>query len=253
MKKLFSMFIMDVTNSTEFENSTELTEYLSFWENTLNDMSFLNIKAKHRMGDEIICVADNFYSAVMIAYYIIYNWKYEKFMPYFGITIGEMEGEIENVDKWNHPVIKKAREANEKIKKDDERKSLFFLELPSDLLFEKSLDLNMIISLQTMLILGQTSKQREILGLYSLVNSQKKVAEILGKTPPTISNHIKKGYIEMILQASGVILESLKSGQVKKVASQSGDSGDFSELISQEYNNHNEQIKTHLLHKIWGG
>lgn len=218
MKKTISMFIMDVSDSSKFENGKELTNYLSFWENTLNEMNdFISIKAKHRMGDEIICVVESYYAAILIANYIIYNWKYEKFMPYFGFSFGVVESEIDDIDIWNHPIIKEAREANDSIKKDSSRNSLMTLKAPINLdeLKLKINNLNLIFDLQSNLIIQQTMRQREILQLYSLVDSQKKVAEILGITTATISSHYKRGATELILQSCDIIAESLILYQIK--------------------------------------
>ncbi|PKJ52142.1 hypothetical protein [Bacillus sp. SN10] len=252
MKKAFSIFIMDVTNSSKFENGLELTNYLSFWEKTLNEMKgFFNISAKHRMGDEIICVVDNHYTALMISYYMIYNWKYKDFMPYFGIALGERDGEITDIDVWNHPIIKKARQANEKIKKDANRESLIALEVPSNFT-PLAIDLDILFTLQTNLIINQTDKQREILGLYSLLNSQKKIADLLNKRPPTISNHFKKGHVEIILRTSENILSYLRMGQIKCISEETEKDVEHLTTISTEFEEVNQQIKEYLLMRLRG-
>lgn len=250
MNKPFSVFIMDITNSSKFLNGEELTEYLSFWENTLTDMTdFLGIKAKYHFGDEIICVADDYYSAVMLSYYMIYNWKYENFMPYFGISFGESRGEIEDVDIWNHPSIKKARQANEKIKFNASRDSLIYIDTPKNC-FSDSIDLNLIVQMQTTLIKNQTNKQREILGLYSLLDSQKEVADILNRKPPTISKHFKKGNVEIIIKNAENILSYFIMLQVQEDLDFKPEMTYELNLLKEKYKKTDKIVKGYLFDRL---
>src|SRR5690606_36475454 len=118
LKKAVSIFILDVSDSSKFEDGRELSTYLSDWQKMLDNLNnIIKVKSKHRMGDEIICLVEGYSSAMMIANYLIYNWHYEKNMPYFGLSCGLIEEDINDIDiaTWNHLLVKQARIANNLI------------------------------------------------------------------------------------------------------------------------------------------
>ncbi|ATP40318.1 hypothetical protein CSE16_09815 [Solibacillus sp. R5-41] len=212
MQNAVSVFILDVTDSSKFNNGLELSEYLTKWQNVLaNTNSTRKIAVKHRMGDEIICLVEGYSSALMIANYIIYNWKYQDNMPYFGVSCGMIEENINhiNIETWNNILIKNARMANDKIKENKNRKKLIeFSPLNNNEIGEIEL-INILLQFQSAVILEQTAKQREILGLFSLMRSQKIIAARVGKSTSTISGHYTAGKTDLILEAAETLYNLL--------------------------------------------
>lgn len=244
MGKFVSMFIMDVTNSSKFENGRELSDYLSFWTNTLNQMnSFIDIKAKHRMGDEIICLVEDYYTAYLLANYMVFHWKYKNHMPYFGLTCDYINEEVVDIETWNDPMVRRARDANELIKADNSRKKLMFFMQQSNQI--NISNFNLIMEMQNNFILQQTDKQREILSLYSLMNSQKEVAIYLNKTGATISSHYTKGNVELILKGLDGGADTLKVLQAHKMFELFD-----SEEINEKYDEFNKKLKEILKIKL---
>ncbi|MGX6977874.1 hypothetical protein ACWN8V_01170 [Vagococcus elongatus] len=215
--KLFSIFIMDVTDSSKFENYQQLSQYLSFWEQTLNDFSSnIQIKAKYRMGDEIICVAEHYFSAYLLANHLLSQWKFREAMPYFGIALGEFEkdiGEIGELESWNHPSIKIAREKTEAIKTGD-RQSYFAMSMSDFSMLSKTsmnTEMEFLFHLQSLLINEQSNSQREVYSLYSLLDKQQLVAEELNKTQATVSAGYNRGKSDLLAETSNLLLEKLET------------------------------------------
>ncbi len=129
-----SIFIMDVSGSSINENvGEELESYLrdivsrvKVWTDGI-----VNIKISHRMGDEIFFIGENYATAYTIAFYISRIWKYKKHPPYFGLTFGTINKSLYEIDMetWIHPIVKKARIANDEIKKVKENRQQFKFEL----------------------------------------------------------------------------------------------------------------------------
>lgn len=212
-----SVFILDVTNSSKFRNGQALSEYLSEWQDVIANNNTIKIAVKHRMGDEIICVVEGYSNALVIANYMVYNWKYEDNMPYFGISFGVIEDNINtiDIDKWNNMLVKNARLANNLIKEDKTRTKLIEMNpLNKFENIERQL-INSILNLQSAAILKQTTKQREILGLYSLLRSQKEVALILNKSTSTVWEHFTVGKTDLILDASESLYDLLNSKEIQ--------------------------------------
>jgi len=214
MKKAISLFIMDVTSSTKHENRNELSEYLSIWEDILNSLENDNpdftIKVNYRMGDEILLVADDYATAYLIANYMFYLWKYPKNRPYFGLSNGVINDSIEDIDleKWNHPLIKEARLANDSIKNTKHRQQAIKVYENKNLLSDKKI-INHILKLQYYLAEKQTKKQKEITGLYMLYGAQNTLATLLNKTTATISNQFTSGATSLIIESIEQLQEML--------------------------------------------
>lgn len=215
--KLFSLFIMDVTNSSNFSDKGELTSYLKFWEEVLNQCTEnTKIVAKYRMGDEIICVAEHYSTAYLLAYYILGQWKYSDAMPYFGLATGEFQvdfDEIGEVEYWQHPAIKRAREQSELIKH-SQRETYWRLAKQETLQTLDSFDShsqdNLLLKMQSSLIELQSEAQFQVRALYQLLESQKEVGHYLGKTQATISSLYSRGNSKLIQEIASDITNRLQ-------------------------------------------
>jgi hypothetical protein len=232
MNNPVSIFIMDVSNSSyEDEFGQELTLYLremveriSIWTDGI-----VKTKVKHRMGDEILLISENYSSAYAIAFHISRIWKYRNNKPYFGLSFGDVRKEIEDIDTdtWIHPLLKQARMANEDLKKKSNRPQFrfeldhvsndktidTFLHVDENYRSEFETLFNLVLRMQQTHIDKQTELQYLICTLYVFLNQQKKVAAFLGKSPATISSHYKKGSCEEILAACNEIQTVLNSLQ----------------------------------------
>ncbi|UOE96206.1 transcriptional regulator [Alkalihalobacillus sp. LMS39] len=224
MERPISIFLMDVSNSTSKNNWNEMTNYLNKLEKVIREwtkgciFSFV----KHRKGDEILFVAEGYTTAYIIAYYIKLFWKYTEQPPYFGVTFGDIDEDPCTIDieTWNHPLFKKARNALETEKSSGRSIGIsvhlhpnFYyspLEIEN---FESTL--NLFIELQCTLVEEQTNAQRMVCLLYSLLNEQKKIANLLQKTPATISNHLKKGKAKLIIKTYYHILQQINKEEIK--------------------------------------
>lgn len=208
-----SIFIMDVTKSTSEDNWDEITNYLSKLVSWINQWTHrvTSAKVKHRLGDEIILISDNYSTAYIIAFYINQIWKFEKQPPYFGLTFGNVDRDISTVDidTWNHPLIKQAKNASIALK-EYENRFPFLFRLPIEMdftdtkikIFERCMDLIKVINdLQNDIITSQTEHQRLVCFLSLVIKKQSEIANLLNKTPGTISSHFKKGKSGLVLQS----------------------------------------------------
>ncbi|WP_026673292.1 sigma-70 family RNA polymerase sigma factor [Alkalihalobacterium bogoriense] len=216
MSTPISIFMMDVSNSTSKFNWNEVTNYLNNLEKAIAEWTkncpFSIVK--HRKGDEILFIAEGYTTAYIIAYYTRLLWEYPEQPPYFGMTFGDVEEDPRKIDieTWNHPLFKKTRMALETEKKIGRPKGISihlhpsFFSLPLEIeSFESTL--NLLFELQCTLIEEQTPPQRTVCFLYSLFFEQKKIADLLQKTPATISNHFKKGKTKLITKTFSHILQ----------------------------------------------
>ncbi|MDF2856000.1 MAG: hypothetical protein K0Q87_1851, partial [Neobacillus sp.] len=210
-------------------------------------------------GDEIIFVGLGYSTAYIIAFYISQVWKFKDHKPYFGLSFGDIDKNLSEVDieKWIHPLIKQARYANDLLKQEQIR-SLFKFELdqfyPSENNnlnsyhpFRSEIEtlINTIITLQRSLIREQTDIQKEVCSLYLIFQQQKVVGNLLGKTPPTISSHYKKGKTEDILHSFNEIIRILNSLQEKLYFGRDTNSKENSKNLIDSMSNHlKEKMKT---------
>jgi hypothetical protein len=223
-----SIFILDVSNSSSAGMGEELTVYLDevvSWINTwTKDIG--HVKVKHRAGDEIIFAGYGYSTAYILAFFISRIWKYSEHTPYFGLSFGDSDKKLEEVDieKWIHPLIKQARYANDLLKKEQVR-PLFKFEL--DQFYHQPLFaynqfrsefetlINSLLRTQLTLMKEQTKIQEQVCTLYLILKQQKAVGTLLGKTAPTISSHFKKGKCEEILNVFKELTAILDSLQEK--------------------------------------
>ncbi|KPB06405.1 helix-turn-helix domain-containing protein [Bacillus sp. CHD6a] len=210
MKYPISIFIMDVTNSSK--NWDEITAYLGEMEGLVRRWTrgLPHAQVKHRLGDEIVGLFDHYSTAYTVAFYISQIWKYKEQPPYFGITFGTVDSSLQEIDldKWNHPLMRQARVANEKIKHSSQRLSMLLL--PDDEYMENtSLGMaNLLLSYQHKFMKDQTALQQLISTLYAILDEQKAIARLVNKSPSTISSHYKKGNCEIILNTLYTLQET---------------------------------------------
>lgn len=253
VRNAISIFIMDITDSTKHSDGEELSEYLSIWENILNEFGShsesLTVRANYRMGDEIFLIADDYVTAYTVATYMYFLWKYPKNNPYFGISNGYIDVPIDDIDleRWNHPIIKEARLANEAIKNAKSRLQAIRVyaaeKEDSKCKIEKKV-MNHILKLQHQLAAHQTQKQKEITGLYMLYGAQNNIATLLNKSKATISNQFSKG-------ATSLILESISQLQEMMIFSQLENEGfENKKVLKERFNIIQEELKVVLLKNI---
>lgn len=209
-----SVFIMDVSNSSSADNGETLSRYLSKLESTVKSWSG-RVQVNHRAGDELIVLAEGYSSAFIIAFYISRIWGYRLNAPYFGLSFGGIEKNIDTIDieKWIHPLVKQARDANEYLKKQKDRESFHFQSIDIE---PELLDMmNGVLSLQHVLSAQQTEIQRLVCSLYLIYGKQNAVADLLGRSAPTVYSHFKKGHSEQIFQSFREIVGVLESIEAK--------------------------------------
>jgi hypothetical protein len=229
MNHPISIFILDVSNSSSAEMGEELTNYLDEMVNSINvwTKEFGHCKVKHRAGDEIIFAGYGYSTAYIIAFFISRVWKYRDHTPYFGLSFGESDKKLEEVDieKWIHPLIKQARYANDLLKQEPVR-PLFKFELDqfyqNNSIFpynqfrnEFEVLINSLLRLQMTMLKEQTPIQEQVFTYFLILQQQKAVAKLLEKTAPTISSHYKKGKSEEIIEVFTELVTILDSLQEK--------------------------------------
>ncbi|MEH7180423.1 hypothetical protein [Neobacillus vireti] len=229
MNHPISIFILDVSNSSSSDKGEELTNYLDEMVNWIHDWTecIEHCKVKHRAGDEIIFVGYGYSTAYILAFFISRIWKFKDHTPYFGLSFGDSDKELEEVDieKWIHPLIKQARYANDLLKQEQER-PLFKFELDqfnqntsffpyNQFRNEFEVLINSLLRLQMSMMKEQTLIQEQVFTYYFILEQQKAVAVLLGKTAPTISSHYKKGKSEEIIKVFTELVTILNSLQEK--------------------------------------
>ncbi|MGB8956218.1 MAG: hypothetical protein WCC10_12670 [Tumebacillaceae bacterium] len=212
MKKPISVFIMDVTNSSQFVDMDMLSSYLDQIVDWIQvwTQGIVKTKAKHRFGDEIILVSDNFSTAFIIASHITRLWAYEGYEPYFGCSFGYSRNEvsdIDNIDTWNDPLVKIARRLLEQSKDKNSRTWMRMGSMDFDQQFIKLL--NAESEKFALLRALQAKNQKVVSDLHFFYMWQNKVADILHKTPATVSSQLKKGRSEKVQEAYYNVEESL--------------------------------------------
>ncbi|ARU61556.1 hypothetical protein CBW65_11445 [Tumebacillus avium] len=223
MKTPISILIMDVTNSTGFTDTKELTNYLGQVVDWIDmwTRGIVSTKVKKRYGDEIIVVTENYFTAYLLAFYIILFWKYEKHPPYLGITFGMTEDDVLDIDleEWNDPLVKSARIASETIKQSKRRPPILFHRLNSenDTEYPMVSVLNILSEMQFKLIREQSPYQHAVFKLYLLYQKQVDIANRISRKPATISKQLKDGNSETIIDALDTIERMLNRAQTAGV------------------------------------
>ncbi|MDR7078250.1 hypothetical protein J2Y03_003300 [Neobacillus niacini] len=230
-----SIFILDVSNSSSADMGEKLTNYLDELVNWINvwTKEIGHCKVKHRAGDEIIFVGNGYSTAYILAFFISRIWRFKDHTPYFGLSFGDIATELQEVDieKWIHPLIKQARYANDLLKQEQVR-TPFKFELDqfyenhtfpyNQFRSEFEVLFNSLLRLQMTMISEQTPIQEKVCTYYLILQQQKAIGKLLGKTAPTISSHYKKGKAEEILTVFGQIITILNSFQEKSYLNNQG-------------------------------
>ncbi|MBO0992971.1 hypothetical protein [Bacillus sp. SD088] len=217
-----SVFIMDISNSSKENSGNELSEYLEQLKSDIKEwiQDTAVAKISHRAGDELVVISSGYASAYILAFYISQIWKFTNHKPYFGLSFGDIQEDVSeiNIETWIHPLMKQARNANDYLKKQQNR-SLFHFTLPdfSDergfTAFNKQFEtlINTILILKQEHMDEQTEIQSLVCSLYVILGQQNKVSQYLERTTATISHHMKQGKTQVILHAFYDIVKVLDS------------------------------------------
>ncbi|WP_318614556.1 hypothetical protein [Sporosarcina sp. YIM B06819] len=223
-----SVFIMDVSNSSKGDIGGELSKYLHHVEKRIADWTkdITTTQVIHRSGDEIVVVSSGYGTAYTLAFYISQIWAFKDHKPYFGLSFGELQEDINAIDieTWIHPFMKQARYANDTLKQQEQKRDQFNFELTDFLhvsssegyhLFRSQFEtlLNMILKLQQDQINEQTAIQSLVCSLFLVLDQQNRISHYLGRSASTISSHLKKGNFESITSAFNDVVKVLNSLQ----------------------------------------
>ena len=223
-----SIFIMDVSNSSKGDIGSELSKYLHHVQERIAvwTKDITTTQVIHRSGDEIVVVSSGYATAYTLAFYISRVWKYKEHKPYFGLSFGDIQEDVNvlDIETWIHPFMKQARYANDILKHQEQNRNQFNFEL-ADFLNENAFEgyhhfrsqfetlLNMILKLQHDQIKEQTAIQSLVCSLFLVLNQQNKISHYLDRSASTISSHLKKGKCESITSAFNDVVKVLNSLQ----------------------------------------
>ncbi|MCJ7841958.1 hypothetical protein MUB24_13820 [Lederbergia sp. NSJ-179] len=222
MSNEVSVFIMDISNSSKENCGNELSEYLEQLKSDITQwtQNTAVTKISHRAGDELVVISSGYATAYTLAFYISRIWKFTNHKPYFGLSIGDIQEDVSeiNIETWIHPLMKQARNANDYLKKQQNR-PLFHFALPdfsdeqSFTIFSKQFEtlINTILTLKQEQMNEQTEIQSLVCSLYVMLGQQNKVSQYLERTTATISHHMKQGKTQVILHAFYDIVKVLDS------------------------------------------
>jgi len=226
MTNQVSVFIMDVSNSSMEDKGEELTKYLHHLQKEISRWSkdITTTQVIHRSGDEIVVVGSGYATAYTLAFYISRIWKFKDHKPYFGLSFGDIQHDVSelNLETWIHPLMKHARNSNDRLKQQEQNRAQFHLTL-GDFSSENSAVgyqllssqfetlLNAILKLQQSLIIEQTDIQSLVSSLFLVLNQQNKVSHYIGRSPSTVSSHMKKGKHDVVMGAFNDFIAVLTS------------------------------------------
>lgn len=226
-----SIFIMDISGSSNTPSGEELSDYLDQLKKSIEKWTenTMGTKVSHRAGDELAVICEGTAAAYALAFYISRLWKFKDFPPYFGISFGEVEDDLNSIDinTWIHPLMKHARNANDYLKQ-QKHKGTFHFELPAvsniehvpawNEAFQRLINSNMTLSEE--LMESQTDIQSLVCSLYLILAQQNKVSDYLQRTTATISHHMKQGRTQIVLDAFHDMIKVLSafSGEVDGLA-----------------------------------
>lgn len=227
MSNEISVFIMDISNSSEENIGNELSAYLQEVVVNLKEWTgkSIPIHVSHRAGDELVVISRGYATAYTLAFYLSRIWKYAEYKPYFGLSFGKINDDFHSLDieTWIHPLMKQARLANDFLKKQQTRGQFRFA-LPAspnetgfevfNMQFETLF--NTSLSLKQEQINEQTAMQSLVCSLYLVLGQQNKISQFLGRTTSTISSHMKNGKIELIINTFNDIVHVLESLETNK-------------------------------------
>ncbi|KAA1040271.1 hypothetical protein [Macrococcus equipercicus] len=199
---MLGIFIMDVSHSTSFHNTEEISHFLRKLERRIEAWSAVlpHSYVNFRMGDELFFVSDSPSSTLVLAYYIKLLWPFNHQPVKFGIAVGEAALPDHSFEHWNDPLIKQARLALDEIKTHELVD--FKLAAPVD----TALYNDILFYYLTDILQSQTAMQRQVYLMNLTAATQKELAETFQKSISTISTHLKKGRSRQL----ALILQSLE-------------------------------------------
>ncbi|MGL4819661.1 MAG: hypothetical protein ACRC5C_06745 [Bacilli bacterium] len=206
-----SVFLLDVTNSSEALDWTTVGQELFYWEQFLLRLQEqgVAVQAKWRKGDEIICICAGAYTAYVLAYYISLFWSQTDHKPYFGLSVCPSEEDVRLIDTetWHSPCMKYARQASDLLKKEQGKRQYARMGVKLEQIDESLI--NLLLQAQHEFLALQTPIQRRITALRYLFAEQKDIAHYLHRAPSTISAHLRSSRATIIHQLHEGIVEQL--------------------------------------------
>ncbi|MGK0576520.1 sigma-70 family RNA polymerase sigma factor [Macrococcus capreoli] len=188
---MLSLFVMDVSGSTKFDNSDEisrhliqLTQEIAHWTQSVN-FKYINF----RMGDELFFVSDSLCATLFTSYYIKLLWPFKKQPIKFGIAVSDDDIPTGNLEHWNAAIIKQARRNLDEIKHSEV--SDFYITMDDE---RTILMNNVLFPYLTEIIYQLSPMQRQVILLSFVYEQQKEIAQLLNKSVSTVSEHLKKGH-----------------------------------------------------------
>ncbi|MGZ9848991.1 helix-turn-helix domain-containing protein [Macrococcus psychrotolerans] len=192
---MLSIFIMDVSNSTQLNNTDDIskalegmTESIEQWTQSLN-FSYIN----YRMGDELFFVSDCTHATLLISYYIKLLWPYKSQPVKFGIAAGNEEVPKRHIEHWNSKLTKAARNNLERIKKSDI--SDFYVTIEAT---DMSLYNDVLFPYLTEIVQNHSLLQQAIFQQSLYIDTQKEIAQLNNKSVSTISEHLNKAHYKQL-------------------------------------------------------
>lgn len=188
---MLAIMVMDVSNSTKYDNGKDIRLFLEqltiYTEKATEHLSFSY--TDFRMGDELFFVCNDMNTTLLLSYYIKLLWPFKNQPVKFGIAIGDIDWPTGNIEHWNDPLIKHARNALTAVKQSDI--SHFHLYYENDV---TTLYNDIVFPYITEITEAHTPVQQSLL-LYDLVYpNQKIVAEKISKTTSTVSAQLKRAH-----------------------------------------------------------
>ncbi len=193
---MLSLFVMDVSGSTKYDNTAaishtlvHLTEEIEQW---TKDVSFKYIN--FRMGDELFFVSDSLSATLFTSFYIKLLWPYKSQPIKFGIAASNEEIPTGNLEHWNAPIIKQARRNLTQIKQSDITD--FHLTIEEQ---DVTVINNVLYPYLTEIVHNHSEMQQQVLLLSYVYDQQKEIAQVLGKSLSTISEHLKRSHKKQLM------------------------------------------------------
>ncbi|MCE4956982.1 hypothetical protein [Macrococcoides caseolyticum] len=188
---MLSLFVMDVSSSTKFNNADEISQQLIQLTIEIEKWTE-NIPYKYinfRMGDELFFVSSSLSATLFSSYYIKLLWPFKHQPVKFGIAACEGDFPEGNLEHWNAPIIKQARYNLAQIKHSDV--SDFYMTIDG-----QNIDIynQVVFPYLTEIVRNHSEMQRQAILLSFVYPQQKDIAQALDKGVSTISEHLKKGH-----------------------------------------------------------
>lgn len=208
-----SIFMMDVTDSTHFDSPRELDNYLKQIVTWISQWTEGKVQAriKNRYGDEILFVSEHFFTSYVVAYFTKEIWRYDNHPPIFATTYGMIEDTLSmvgDIDTWNEPLFKNARNAMDKLKQQKRGRPWIRTEAENYLNHSLFSDMyTVVIDYQNQIFKTRSPQQRITSLLSTVFETQQEVASILKKTPANVSKLLNKSDSEKLIRMFHLIID----------------------------------------------